>query len=143
MDKLDMYRESKKPVSEMNVVPYIDVMLVLLVIFMITAPLINQGINVELPAANSDAIDLKKQEPVVITVQKDGSYFMDVGGHDKKAASIEELESILEKIIRTKPQTPVLVSGDKEVKYAAVIDLMASLQRAGVINLALLTEPPQ
>lgn len=140
---MDMYRESRKPMSEMNVVPYIDVMLVLLVIFMITAPLINQGINVELPAANSDAIDLKKQEPIVITVQKDGSYYMDVGEYDKKAASLAEVESVLDKIIRNKPQTPVLVSGDKDVKYASVIDLMAGLQRAGVINLALLTEPPQ
>lgn len=140
---MEMYRETRKPMSEMNVVPYIDVMLVLLVIFMITAPLINQGINVELPAANSDAIDLKKQEPIVITVQKDGSYYMDVGEFDKKAASLAEVESVLGKIIRNKPQTPVLVSGDKEVKYAAVIDLMASLQKSGVINLALLTEPPQ
>jgi biopolymer transport protein TolR len=140
---MEMYRESKKPVAEMNVVPYIDVMLVLLVIFMITAPLINQGLNVELPSANSDAIDLKKQEPIVITVQKDGSYYMDVGDYDEKAASLEEVESVLDKIIRNKPQTPVLVSGDKDVKYAAVIDLMASLQKAGVINLALLTEPPQ
>ena len=110
---------------------------------MITAPLINQGINVELPAANSDAIDLKKQEPIVITVQKDGSYYMDVGEYDKNAASLAEVESVLDKIIRNKPQTPVLVSGDKDVKYAAVIDLMASLQRSGVINLALLTEPPR
>lgn len=140
---MEMYRETRKPMSEMNVVPYIDVMLVLLVIFMITAPLINQGINVELPAANSDAIDLKKQEPIVITVQKDGSYYMDVGEFDKKAASLAEVESVLGKIIRNKPQTPVLVSGDKDVKYAAVIDLMASLQKSGVINLALLTEPPQ
>ena len=140
---MEMYRETRKPMSEMNVVPYIDVMLVLLVIFMITAPLINQGINVELPAANSDAIDLKKQEPIVITVQKDGSYYMDVGEYDKNAASLAEVESVLDKIIRNKPQTPVLVSGDKDVKYAAVIDLMASLQRSGVINLALLTEPPR
>jgi len=140
---MEMYRPTRKPMSEMNVVPYIDVMLVLLVIFMITAPLINQGINVELPAANSDAIDLKKQEPIVITVQKDGSYYMDVGEYDKKAASLAEVESVLDKIIRNKPQTPVLVSGDKDVKYAAVIDLMASLQKSGVINLALLTEPPR
>jgi biopolymer transport protein TolR len=140
---MDMYRESKKPMAEINVVPYIDVMLVLLVIFMITAPLITQGINVELPAANSDAINLQKQEPVIITVQKDGRYFMDVGGHEENAASIEQVESILGKIMRNKPQTPVLVSGDKEVKYEAVINLMASLQRSGVINLALLTEPPQ
>jgi len=140
---MEMYKPSKKLVAEMNVVPYIDVMLVLLVIFMITAPLINQGINVELPEANSDAIDLKKQEPIVITVQKDGSYYMDVGEFDEKAATLKEVENILDKIIRNNPQTPVLVSGDKDVKYASVINLMASLQRAGVINLALLTEPPQ
>ena len=64
---MEMYRESKKPMAEINVVPYIDVMLVLLVIFMITAPLVTQGINVELPSASSDTIDLQKQEPVIIT----------------------------------------------------------------------------
>ena len=140
---MEMYRESKKPVAEINVVPYIDVMLVLLVIFMITAPLVTQGINVELPSENSDAIDLQKHEPIIITIQKNGTYFMDVGDHDENAASLEQVEAILDKIIRNKPQTPVLVSGDKEVKYDSVINLMASLQRAGVINLALLTEPPQ
>ena len=71
------------------------------------------------------------------------SYRQHVGEYDKKAASLAEVESVLDKIIRNKPQTPVLVSGDKDVKYAAVIDLMASLQKSGVINLALLTEPPR
>jgi len=140
---MEMYRESKKPMAEINVVPYIDVMLVLLVIFMVTAPLITQGINVELPQQNSEVIDLKKIEPVVITVKKNGTYFMDVGKHDKEAASLQEVETILDKILRNNPQTPVLVSGDRNVQYAAVIELMASLQRAGVINLGLLTEPPK
>ncbi len=140
---MEMYRESKKPMAEINVVPYIDVMLVLLVIFMVTAPLITQGINVELPAENSDVIDLKKIEPVVVTVKKDGKYYMDVGNHDKEAASLKEVESVLDKILRVNPQTPVLVSGDRHVQYAAVIELMASLQRAGVVNLGLLTEPPK
>ncbi len=140
---MEMYRESKRPMAEINVVPYIDVMLVLLVIFMITAPLITQGINVELPEANSDPIDLERQDPIVITVQEDGSYYMDLGEYKEKAATLEEVESNLAKIMRNKPETPVLVSGDKEVKYAAVINLMASLQSSGVINLALLTEPPQ
>lgn len=140
---MEMYRESKKPMAEINVVPYIDVMLVLLVIFMVTAPLITQGINVELPAENSDIIDLKKIEPIVITVKKDGRYFMDVGKHDEEAASLQEVETIIDKILRNNPQTPVLVSGDRNVQYAAVIELMASLQRAGVVNLGLLTEPPK
>lgn len=140
---MDMYQPSKRLMADINVVPYIDVMLVLLVIFMITAPLITQGINVELPSANADAIDLQKLEPIVITVKKDGTYYMDIGDNAESAASLAQVESILDKVIRNKPQTPVLVSGDKAVKYAAVIDLMASLQRSGVINLALLTEPPQ
>jgi biopolymer transport protein TolR len=139
---MEMYRESKKPMSEINVVPYIDVMLVLLVIFMVTAPMMTQGINVELPKESTDAIDLKQTEPVVITVKQDGTYFMDVGKYDKEAASLQEVESVLDKIMRNNPQTPVLVSGDSKVHYAAVIELMASLQRAGVINLGLLTEPP-
>lgn len=140
---MDMYQPSKRLMADINVVPYIDVMLVLLVIFMITAPLVTQGINVELPSANSQAIDLQKLEPIVITVKKDGSYYMDIGENSEKAASLAQVESIIDKVIRNKPQTPVLVSGDENVKYAAVINLMASLQRAGVVNLALLTEPPQ
>jgi biopolymer transport protein TolR len=140
---MEMYQPSKKLMAEINVVPYIDVMLVLLVIFMVTAPLITQGINVELPSANSDVIDLQKLEPITITVKKDGSYYLDIGEQSEKAASLEKVESIIDKVMRNKPQTPVLVSGDKDVKYAAVINLMASLQRSGVVNLALLTEPPQ
>jgi len=140
---MEMYRESKKPMADINVVPYIDVMLVLLVIFMITAPLMTQGINVELPNANSDPIDLQKQEPIVITVQKDGSYYMDLGKDQETASSLDEVESKLSKIMRSNPKTPVLVSGDEDVRYAVVINLMASLQKSGVINLALLTEPPQ
>jgi biopolymer transport protein TolR len=140
---MEMYQPSKKLMAEINVVPYIDVMLVLLVIFMVTAPLITQGINVELPSANSDVVDLKKLEPITITVKKDGTYYLDIGEQSGKAASLQKVESIIDKVIRNKPETPVLVSGDKDVKYAAVINLMASLQRSGVVNLALLTEPPQ
>ncbi len=143
MEKFEMYQPGRKLVAEMNVVPYIDVMLVLLVIFMITAPLITQGINVELPAANSDPVDLHKLEPIVVTVKKDGKYYMDIGDYADKAASIQQVEEAIAKIMRNKPETPVLVSGDKHVQYAAVIDLMAALQKSGVINLALLTEPPK
>lgn len=140
---MEMYQPSKKPMSEINVVPYIDVMLVLLVIFMITAPLVTQGVNVELPSANSDPLDIQHTDPVVITVQTDGSYYMDIGKEVEEARSLKDVRSTLEKIIKNKPDTPVLVSGDREVRYAAVIELMAALQQAGVINLALLTEPPQ
>ena len=134
-------RVPRKLVAEMNVVPYIDVMLVLLVIFMATAPMMTQGINVDLPDSNSAPIDTTKNEPVIVSVTADGSYFINVGGDSQKSASLETVKGHVLRIHKHKPETLFLVEGDSKVAYSSVISLMAALQEAGITQLGLVTEP--
>lgn len=134
-------RVPRKLVAEMNVVPYIDVMLVLLVIFMATAPMMTQGINVDLPDSNSEPIDTTKDEPVIISVTADGSYYIDVGSDSRKSASLETVQGHALRIHKQKPSTLFLVEGDSQVAYAKVVQLMGALQAAGITQLGLVTEP--
>lgn len=134
-------KPKRKLVAEINVVPYIDVTLVLLVVFMITAPLLMQGVKVELPDANSAPMDTKDQEPFIVSIKADGSYWIDVKGNN----SVQPLAAIKDrvgKILRQKPNTPVLVWGDSTVDYGSVVNLMSELQLAGAPSVGLVTEPP-
>lgn len=133
-------RERKKPVAEMNVVPYIDVMLVLLVIFMVTAPMLTQGLNVELPKAVTDNISLKNREPLIISIKADGSYWFKQGSHSDQRVSRDEMATTVKNALLKTPEAPVLVNGDHRVRYGVVVTLMANLQQAGVPNVGLLTE---
>ncbi|OGI37337.1 MAG: protein TolR [Candidatus Muproteobacteria bacterium RBG_16_64_10] len=126
----------KKLMSEINVVPYIDVMLVLLVIFMITAPLLSQGVKVDLPQAASRPVDVQDRETLVVTVDREGRYFLD----DKRLLP-DELGKKVAAILRLRPQTPVLVRGDRRVDYGEVVKVMTLLQGAGAESVGLLTEP--
>ena len=127
--------------AEMNVVPYIDVMLVLLVIFMVTAPMLTQGVSVDLPQTDSAAIT-NNDEPVRITVRPDGSYYIKVGGDGQSSATLETVKGQVLTIRKQKPGTLFLVEGDQNVPYGKVVVLMSELQQAGVSNLGLVTEPP-
>ena len=128
-----MRRQRKHRVmSEINVVPYIDVMLVLLIIFMITAPLIQQGVEIDLPQANANALAPDQKEPLVLTVSKTGEYFLNVGENIEQAISAEVLVHRVAAVIQFQPDTPVLVRGDKEVDYGLVTHAMVLLQTAGV-----------
>jgi len=137
-----MERTSKRRLmSEINVVPYIDVMLVLLIIFMITAPLLTQGINVELPKANANPIDNQKDEPLVLSIDKDGRFFLNIG--DNPDSPIED-SVVLERVsavLRRNAETPVLVKGDQNVGYGRVVVGMTLLQRAGAPKVGFLTDP--
>jgi biopolymer transport protein TolR len=133
-------RERKKPVAEMNVVPYIDVMLVLLVIFMVTAPMLTQGISVELPKAVTDNLALKNRDPIVISVKADGSYWFKQGSAADRRVSRDDLSDTVKGALQKSPEAPVLVNGDRRVNYGVVITLMANLQQAGVPNVGLLTQ---
>jgi|TARA_B110000967_G_scaffold172708_1_gene183901 biopolymer transport protein TolR len=135
-------RVKRKLVAEINVVPYIDVTLVLLVVFMITAPLLMQGVKVELPAANSAPMDTKEQEPFIVSIKSDGSYWVDQKG-DNVATSLGDVKDRVAKVLRQKPQTPVLVWGDANVDYGSVVNLMSELQLAGAPSVGLVTEPPR
>ncbi|MFZ5723135.1 MAG: protein TolR [Pseudomonadota bacterium] len=131
----------RKLVSEINVVPYIDVMLVLLVVFMITAPMLTQGVKVDLPDANAAPINLKNEEPLIVSVKRDGSYRLNVGGDGRKAVSVAEVVQRVGAVKRQQPDTLVLVEGDEAVPYGRVVVLMAALQKAGVADVGLVTEP--
>ena len=136
-------KQKKKPMAEINVVPYIDVMLVLLVVFMITAPLLMQGVKVDLPQAPSVPIDQIQDEPLIVSIKKDGSYYLNLGKDEKVAKPLAEIASTVGKVLRQKPATPVLVWGDHSVDYGIVVGLMTELQKAGAPSVGLVTEPPR
>ncbi len=127
--------------AEINVVPYIDVMLVLLVVFMVTAPLLTQGVKVELPEAPSAPLEDKQEEALIVSIKKDGSYYLTIGDQ-QQPKSLKEISETVAKILRQKPKTPVLVWGDQAVDYGIVVRMMTELQRAGAPSVGLVTEPP-
>ncbi|MGY4876721.1 protein TolR [Vreelandella aquamarina] len=132
----------RRPMAEINVVPFIDVMLVLLVIFMITAPMLTQGVQVELPQVSSEPIDTKdNSEPVIVAVDKDGQYHITLGD-SSTLVSLDELDQRMMTILERSPDSPVLVRGDRNVAYGQVVALMSTLQSAGVENVGLISEPP-
>lgn len=133
-------RERKKPVAEMNVVPYIDVMLVLLVIFMVTAPMLTQGLNVELPKAATDNLTLKNRDPIVISIKADGSYWFKQGNDVDRRIDSNIIADVVKAALEKAPEAPVLVNGDSRINYGVVVTLMSGLQQAGVPNVGLLTE---
>jgi biopolymer transport protein TolR len=130
--------------SEINVVPYIDVMLVLLIIFMITAPLLTQGISVDLPNASAEALDpelLRDNEPLVLSVDRDGLLYINIG--DDPEAPVDEA-TVIERasaVIRRNAATPVLVKADESVPYGRVVTGAALLQQAGAAKIGFLTDP--
>ncbi|MCH4813209.1 protein TolR [Vreelandella neptunia] len=132
-----------KPMGEINVVPFIDVMLVLLVVFMITAPMLTQGVQVELPQVTSQPIESQDDnDPIIISVDRDGGYFITLG-EDSTSVSLNEMSQRVVAILQQRPGTPVMVRGDRSVAYGDIVVLMSTLQGAGVANVGLLSEPPQ
>ena len=134
--------KKRRAISEINVVPYIDVMLVLLIIFMITAPIVQQGVAIELPKLSANSLPPEQLEPVILTVSKSGDYYLNVGDNLKKPVSDEVVMQRVALVLKLKPQTPVLVRGDKDVDYGSVTTAMVLLQSAGVAKVGLMTEQP-
>ena len=141
MDEIRRTGKKRKPIAEINVVPYIDVMLVLLIIFMVTAPMLMQGVEVELPQASTTPVDTKV-EPLIVSVKKDGSFYINLGEQDETVLSLADVTDKVTKILKRKPETPVMVWGDTNVAYGSVIELMAGLQGAGAESVGLVTENP-
>lgn len=133
-------RNKRRPMAEINVVPYIDVMLVLLVIFMITAPMLTQGVDVELPNANAAQIQETENDVMIASVDSSGKFYLDVGGK-QESITLDQLQERVGKVLSQNPEMSVLVRGDKSVSYGNVIGLMVALQGAGVPNVGLVTEP--
>jgi len=138
-----MIRKRKKKHAlnaEINVVPYIDVMLVLLIIFMVTAPMLTQGVKLDLPQASADPVDASDSEPMIVSVDLSGSYYINVGGDDLTPLTAEDIETRIEKVLRSNPRKLILVRGDKDVTYQQIISLMTLIQGAGAPSVGLVTE---
>lgn len=141
------FKRIKKPLnSDMNVVPYIDVMLVLLVIFMVTAPMISSSIKVDLPEASSTPFE-SKSTPAIVSINKDGAYFLNYEQYkDTQRISLPELKNALGKAQLAakseQKQLVVLIQGDKTRPYGDIVELMAQLQQAGLTQVGLMTESP-
>jgi biopolymer transport protein TolR len=143
---METARARRRPIAEINVVPYIDVMLVLLVIFMITAPLLNLGVEVELPKADAEPMDTQENdEPLVITVLKNGDLYLNAGGDlDGTSSGLIDPESLLtmvSAIVSRNPEIQVLIGGDESANYGQVYNAMVLLQKAGVTKVGLMSDP--
>ena len=138
MAGIAIHRKRRKLKSEINVVPYIDVMLVLLIIFMVTAPLLNVGVDVNLPQANAKALDSKK-DPVVVQVDKDGNLALMHDGYDRpRGVSREQLLNMVQGFKSADADLVVYVAGDRDARYSEVLDVMADLQGVGIARVGLM-----
>ncbi len=124
-------------------VPYIDVMLVLLVIFMITAPLLTQGVKVDLPQAEAEPLPAEADDPVVVSVTRDGEFFIDIGEGKSSPVDADTLVNRVAAVLAYKPATPIMVRGDRKVDYGRVVEAMVLIQAAGAPNVGLITENPE
>ncbi len=134
-------RVRRKPMAEINVVPYIDVTLVLLIIFMITTPLLQTGVDVDLPQADSETIEQDKEPPIIISIDADGNYSIDLDGEGLEAIEKEALTTLIKAAVNKKPGKKVYIGGDEKVNYGAVITVMTALQEADVPSVGLMTRP--
>lgn len=137
-------RRKRRLMGEINVVPYIDVMLVLLIIFMVTAPMLSQGIEVELPKAAAEPITAAEpdEEPLVLSVDAEGRLFLNIGEREDEPLDAGRVVSLTAAVLHRKPALPVLVKADQSVPYGRVVDAMVLLQEAGAEKVGFLTDPP-
>jgi biopolymer transport protein TolR len=126
--------------SEINVVPYIDVMLVLLIIFMVTAPMLNANVDVNLPQANAKSLQDKK-EPVIVSVDTQGQMYLTLGTSKKEPIDADALKVKVGAFVKQNPDVSVLVAGDRDGKYDGVYKVLALLQQAGVAKVGLMSAP--
>ena len=135
-------RPRRKRMSEINVVPYIDVMLVLLVIFMVTAPLLTQGVDVELPRTEGRQIETTSEEPLIVSIDRQGRYYLNLGAHPDKSLAADTLIKHLKATLRHRKDHKVYVKGDRNVAYGKVVHVMALLKQADVEQVGLVTQLP-
>jgi len=136
-------RNRKRLVSEINVVPYIDVMLVLLVIFMVTAPMLTPGVPIELPEASTEPLPVETdEEPLVVSMNGKGELFINVGGNGETPVTLGSIKDRVMKVLAAKPGTPVQLRGDQGLDYGRVMEVMAALQGVGVTSIGLVAETP-
>ncbi|MDH3645975.1 MAG: protein TolR [Gammaproteobacteria bacterium] len=141
-----MARKGRRLMGEINVVPYIDVMLVLLIIFMITAPLLTQGIEVDLPAADAEPLDqelLRQTDPLILTVTANGDFYLNIGSDEDQPVEARIIVARAAAVMRREPKTPMLVRADEAVPYGRVVEGMVLLQAAGAERVGFVTRPPE
>ena len=131
----------RKLVSDINVVPYIDVMLVLLVVFMVSAPLMVQGILLNLPEASNEPLPREQQDPLIISVDSKGQFYLDIQSSQNEPLALIQLSEKISSILKVNPSLQVVVRGDGQVEYQRIISLMSELQNTGVDNVGLITSP--
>lgn len=137
-------RSRKRLMGDINVVPYIDVMLVLLVIFMVTVPLLQQGVEIDLPkVADTQSLPTEEQKPVILSVDRNGVYFLNVADNPQQPLDADRVLARAAEVLRANPRLPVLVKADQRVDYGTVVRAMVLLQRAGAAKVGLLTELPE
>ena len=134
--------KKRKLVAEINVIPYVDVTFVLLVVFMVTAPLLMQGVQVNLPAVDSAPIKSNDNDPFIVSIKNDGSYWIDQRGENQNK-NLNEIKQIIEKILSQSPEKQILIWGDEKVDYGSVVLLMSELQKVGATSVGLITDPPR
>lgn len=138
-------RKKRGVMAEINVVPYIDVTFVLLMIFMITAPLVQTGVDVDLPEAEAEQVDLQDQTPVIVSIKKDGSFYVNLGGNDEEAdiaLDIDTVRTRVAAVFKNNPKAQLYVRGDHEVDYGSIVKLMVELKKTGAPKVGLMTSPP-
>jgi biopolymer transport protein TolR len=135
-------RRKRKLKAEINVVPYIDVMLVLLIIFMVTAPLLNLGVDIQLPQSTATAVQTDK-EPILISVDEDGKLYLTLGGAPRESTDADTLVKKITAFVHQNPQVPVYIAGDNRVRYGAVYAILPALQQAGISKVGLMSQPVQ
>ena len=133
----------RRLVSEINVVPYIDVMLVLLIIFMVTAPLLKQGVDVDLPTAPANPLDVKSPEPIVISVDRKGEMYLSIASTPDSSIDKDALIDQVQSALAKQPDRPVMVRGDANGPYQNVVRTLVLLQKANVGSVGLVTEPEE
>jgi biopolymer transport protein TolR len=135
----------RKPMAEINVVPMIDVMLVLLIVFMISTPLITQGIKVDLPKVNAETVEESDEPTLVVSINAAGEYFISLGevSEDNPVpVPLEQIGDNVKKIMSANPKVPVFVEADSSIPYGTVMKLGGTLSAAGVAELRFITQPP-
>ena len=136
-------RRRRKQMAEINVVPLIDVMLVLLIVFMITAPLITQGVKVDLPQADAEPVESSEELTLVVSINAEGNYFISLGEEEEpESVPLEKIQEDVSKILSQNPSIPIFLEADSSVSYGLVMNLMAALTNAGSDNVRLITQPP-
>ncbi|WP_394133190.1 protein TolR [Shewanella maritima] len=137
-------RKRRRPMAEINVVPYIDVMLVLLIIFMVTAPIVSQGVKVDLPQGEAEPLPAESKPPIVASIDAMGDYFLNVGtGSNSQPMALEQVGIEVGALIQLEPDRPVVVKADRAIPYELVIQLMVTLQGSGVPAVGLMTDSPE